>query len=94
MEVRRYKKNKNWQRIQTIFKGKGQIWVRYPYLYLFSAQYLLVLQDSKYYITHPTVQSNSDNPLSERQRLKNDHLSTSVRFFNLPLGIGPSDRGP
>ena len=53
------------------------------YLYLYSAQY--------------TVQFNSqvtDIPLTERQRLKDDHLSTSLRFFNLPLGIGPNDRGP
>ena len=50
-------------------------------------------------MTHPTVQvqSNSqitDIPLTERQRLKDDHLSTSLRFFSLPLGIGPNDRGP
>ena len=49
-------------------------------------------------ITHPTVQvqSNSqvtDISLAERQRLKDDHLSTSLRFFNLPLGTGPNDRG-
>ena len=30
--------------------------------------------------------------LTERQRLKNDHLSTSLRFFSLSLGIGPNDR--
>ena len=43
------------------------------------------------------VLSNSqitDIPLTERQRLKDDHLSMSLRFFNLPLGIGPNDRGP
>ena len=66
------------------------------YLYLYSAQYLYVLQDSKRYMTHSTVQvpPNSqitDIPLTERQRLKDDHLSTSLRFFNLPLGIGPND---
>ena len=33
-------------------------------------------------------------PLTERQRLKDDHLSTSLRFFSLPLGIGTDDRGP
>ena len=69
------------------------------YLYLYSAQYLHVLQDSKRYITHSTVQVQfnsqvTDIPLTERQRLKDDHLSTSLRFFNLPLGIGPNDRGP
>ena len=40
-------------------------------LYLYSAQYLHVLQDSKHYMTHPTVQvqSNSqvtDIPLTEK----------------------------
>ena len=50
-------------------------------------------------MTHPTVklQSNSqitDISLTERQRLKDDHLSMSLRFFNLPLGIPPNDRGP
>ena len=69
------------------------------YLYLYSAQYLNVLQDSKCYMTHPTVQGKSnsqitDIPLTERQRLKDDYLSMSLRFFNLPLGIGPNDRGP
>ena len=67
-------------------------WV-YCIVYLYSAQYLHVLQDSKRYMTHPTVQvqSNSqvtDIPLTGRQRLKDDPLSTSLRFFNLPLGIG------
>ena len=50
-------------------------------------------------MTHPTVQvqSNSqmtDIPLTERQRLKDDHLSTSLRVLNLPLEIGPNDGGP
>ena len=43
------------------------------------------------------VQSNSQItyiPLTERQRLKDDHLSMSLNFFNLQLGIGPNDRGP
>ena len=68
------------------------------FLYLYFAQYLNVLQDSNRYMTLLTVkvQSNSqvtDIPLTERQRLKDDHLSMSLRFFNLPLGIGPYDRG-
>ena len=46
---------------------------------------------------HPTaqVQSNTqvtDIPLTERQRLKDDYLSTSLRLFSLPLGIGPNDK--
>ena len=35
----------------------------------------------------------TDIPLTERQRLKDVLLSTSLRIFNLPLGIGPNDRG-
>ena len=53
-------------------------------VYLYSARYLHVLQDSKHYLTCPTVQvqSNSlvtDIPLTERQRLKDDH------FINITL---------
>ena len=36
----------------------------------------------------------TDILLSERQRLKDDHLSMSLRFFSLPMGIRPNDRGP
>ena len=62
-------------------------------LYLYSVQYLHVLQDTKRYIIHPTaqVQTNSqvtDIILTERQRLKDDHLSIFLRFFSLPLRIG------
>ena len=71
----------------------------YCIVYLYSVQYLHVLQDSKCYMTHLTaqVQSNSqitDIILTERLRFKYDHLSMSLRFFNLPQGIGPNDRGP
>ena len=67
-------------------------------LYLYSVQYLHVLQDSKHYMTHLTVQEQSNSeitniPLTEAQRLKDDNSSTFLRFFNLPLGIGPNDRG-
>ena len=67
-------------------------------LYRIYLQYLHVLQDSKHYMTHPTAQVHrnsqvTDIPLTERHRLKDDHLSTSLRFFNLPLGIGLNDRG-
>ena len=56
-------------------------------------------QDSKCYMSHPTVQVQSDSqitdmPLTARLRLKDDHLSKSLMFFNLPLGIGPNDIGP
>ena len=69
------------------------------YVYLYLAQYIHVLQDSKHYMTNLTAQKppNSqvtDIPLTERQRLKGDHLSMSLTFFSLPLGIGPNDRGP
>ena len=68
-------------------------------LYLYSVHYLHVLQDSKHYMTHPTAQVHpksqvTDIPLNERQRLKDGHLSRSLRFLSLPLGIGPNDRGP
>ena len=84
-------------RLSYLYAGGGLNLILF--LYLYSAQYLHVLQDSEHYITHPTaqIQTNSpitDIPLTERQRLKDDHLSTSLRFFNLPLGIGPNDRGP
>ena len=35
----------------------------------------------------------TDIPLTERQRPKDDHLSTFFRFFSLPLETGPNDRG-
>ena len=47
-------------------------------MHLYSEQYLHALQDSKRYMTHPTVQSNSqitDIPLTERHSLMDDqHL--------------------
>ena len=66
---------------------------------LFILQHFHVLQDSKRYLglLILQVQPNSQVigiPLPERQRFKDDHLPTSLRFFNLPLGIGPNDRGP
>ena len=60
-------------------------------MYLYWAQYLHILQDSKCYLTirqhrySPNSQV-TDIPLTERQRLKDDHLSTSLWFFSLPLG--------
>ena len=65
-------------------------------LYLYSVQYLHVLQVSKCNMTHPTVPLQSKSqityiPLTERQRLKDDHLSKSLRIFSLPLGIGPNE---
>ena len=36
----------------------------------------------------------TDIPLTGRQWLKVDPLSRSLRFFSLPLGIGPNGRGP
>ena len=45
-------------------------------------------------MTHLTVQVQpncqvTDTPLTERQRLKDDHLSMSLRFFSLPLLYPP-----
>ena len=34
-----------------------------------------------------------DIPLSERQGLMNDQLSPCLMFFDLPLSIGPYDKG-
>ena len=34
----------------------------------------------------------TDIPLTERQSLRDDHKSTFLRFFNLPLWIGSNDR--
>ena len=45
------------------------------------------IQLHKYSLTQVT-----DIPLTEKQRLKDGYLSTSLRFFSLPLGIGPNDR--
>ena len=50
-------------------------------------------------MTHPTVQVQpnsqiTDTSLTEKQRPEDDHLSTSLRFFDLPLGIGPKVREP
>ena len=71
----------------------------YCIVYLYSAQYLHILQDSKRYLTHLTAQvqsqiaSNWHSP-NWKIEVHHDHLSTSLRFFSLPLGIGPNDRGP
>ena len=41
-----------------------------------------------------TVQTILTNiPLTERQSLQDDHLSMSLRFFSLSLGIGSNNRG-
>ena len=63
-------------------------------VYFYSVQYFHVLQDSKRYLTHTTVlvQPNSQVtkiPPTERQKVKDDHLS--LKFFNPLLGIGPND---
>ena len=75
-----------------IFNSRSVLFV----LYLYSAKVSIYYRTQ---ITHLTsqVQPNSqvaDIPLSDRQGLKDDHLSTSLRFFILLLGIGPNDRGP
>ena len=47
--------------------------------------------------TSPKIHSPSsqvtDFPSTERQNFRYDHSPTSLRFFSLPLGIGPNDRG-
>ena len=66
--------------------------VLYGIVNLYSVQYLHVLQDLKRYIkykdiTHLTVEVHywqiTDILLTEGQRLKDDHLSTSLRFFKV-----------
>ena len=71
----------------------------FVYLYLYSVQYLHIQKDLKGYVTNSTVQVQcnsqiTDIPLTERHRLNDDYLSTSLTFCNLPLGIRPNDRGP
>ena len=54
-------------------------------------QYILLLQDSKHYWSHPDCTSPAQSlwwPTTERQSLRDDHLSMSLRIFSLPLGIG------
>ena len=34
----------------------------------------------------------TDIPLTERQRLRDNHLSVSLKFFNLSPGVGPNER--
>ena len=92
-------KNPYYQLVGTAFSPQLPV-VLYIFciVYLYSAQYLHVLKDSKCYLTHPTVQVQpnskvTDIALTEGQRLKDDHLSTSLKFFTLPLGIGSNDRG-
>ena len=56
------------------------------------------LQDSKslfnpYDCTSRAQELVAEIPLSESQSLGNDHESKSLRFFSLPLGIGPNDEG-
>ena len=45
--------------------------------------------DTKYWIHKiPNIlQQVIDIPLTEKNRVKDDHLSTCLRFFSLPLGI-------
>ena len=72
-------------------KELGVTFLYFLYFYLYSAQYLHILQDSKHCITHSIVQVQSNSQitdilLTERQRLKDDHISTSLRFFKPTTG--------
>ena len=40
------------------------------------------------------MNEKKDFPWTERQNLRDDHLSTFLGFFSLAVGIVPSDRGP
>ena len=84
--------------VHQITSSSKQVALNVLYLYIYSVQYLHVLQDSKHYVTYLTLQGQynsqiTDIPLSERQRLKDHHISTSFGFFNLPQDIGSNDRG-
>ena len=51
------------------------------------------LQGPKCYLTHFDCSStrqalDTDIPLTERQRAMVKHVSTSLMFFSLPLGVG------
>ena len=50
------------------------------------------LLDSSWLHKYNPSSQVTDIPLTERQMFKDDHLSTSQRFFSLPFGIGPNDR--
>ena len=69
-------------------------------IYLYSLQYLLVLQDPKGHLAHPAVHKYSPNSpvtdifhsLTDRQRLRGDHLSQRPRgSLECHLGKDPHD---
>ena len=67
------------QCVESDIKSKSINQYIFILLYLYSAQYRPVLQDSKRYLTHPAVQvqpdsQDTDIALTERQSLKDDHL--------------------
>ena len=68
----------------------------YCIVYLYSAQYLRTQSAIKpIWLQRYSLNSQVNHILlTERQRLKDKHLPMSLRFFSLPLGIGPNDRGP
>ena len=56
------------------WEPSGKI-VLYSFVYLYSAQYLLVQQASKRYLTDPNYTSKvTDIPLTKTWRLKDEHL--------------------
>ena len=61
------------------FIMQSQIFLYLFFMYLYSVEYLHVLQDTKCYFIDPTVQVQPDSqvtdiPLTERQRIMDDHL--------------------
>ena len=76
--------------IFSCFLGISSLFIEYLYL----THYHLVLQDSKHYLNHPNCNKYSPSspvtniPLIERQRLGKNHLSISLGFFSLKLGMG------
>ena len=54
---------------------------------------LKVLSDLSQMYKYSVSSLVTDIILTERQRIRDDHSSMSLRFFRMPLGIGSKDRG-
>ena len=76
--------NKLVERIQRFFC----IFLYFVFIFILRAISPCTTGLTMLYMTHSTaqVQSNSQIPLIERQKLKDDHLSTSLRLNELVIG--------
>ena len=68
---------------------------QYVYYAIYTQHTIPFSQDSRHYLTYPDCTSTYQvqDPLTERQSLEDDHLSTYLMFFSLALGIEPNWRG-